>query len=94
MITHDLNGPFMHAARSATAEPQTETIYAIEVVYSRGKPDYWNTQTVPHTREAVTNLRQSVKRSERDAGKREVVSATVVSRTVTITATPWTELPE
>lgn len=94
MITHDDNGPFLRSAYGATTEPQTETVYAIEVIYSSGKPDYWNAQTVPHTREAVNNLRQSVARSERDAGKRRVVSATAVFRTVTISATPWAELPE
>lgn len=93
MITHDLNGPFLRS-HNASPTPQTETVYGIKATYFDGTQLVWNTHTEPRTRDHVEKLRESARWSGEKDGHGALMALDLVSREVTISATPWTELPE
>lgn len=87
-IDHNENGSFVRAAWNATAEPQTETVYAMRAEFTDMEPEYWNAQPGPFTDERLRRSRESAQDSARRKGLR-LLSFQEVKRTVTITATDW-----
>lgn len=90
-IDHGYNDPFVRAAHQATAEGQTETVYAVKVTYrTPGGVEYWNASPTPPTEKQIQGVRDTVYRQWRE---RPVVRVEGVSRAITISATPWAALP-
>ena len=88
-IDHNINGAFARAAHDATADGQTETVYAMRVDYDGKDTEYWNVSVEPYTPERLRQSRDSAFQWGRRDGT-PVTGFTQVSRTVTITATAWT----
>ena len=86
MIQHDLNGPFVRAARSAWA-PQTETVWAYRVETSDGVVEYWNERHNQFSDTEIESMRASaMRRATREV---RLLSMDVVTKTVTISGTDW-----
>lgn len=90
-LEHDENGPFVRSSWAATAEGQTETVYAIEVIRRGGKTQYYNARSRPFTADEFTETRNGLYRWMKDEGP--IMSCELVSRQVTVSATPWAALP-
>lgn len=86
-LDHGLNDSFVRAARGATPEGQTETVWAIHTRYMDGGDEWWNVQPRPFTQKEVDDFRDSMHRML--GKKRPIHSAEQVSRQVTISAAPW-----
>lgn len=87
-ITHDLNGPFVRAAHAHTSEVQTETVWAIEVTSATGT-EYWN---ATNTESTDDDLALALKAARRMNLGDHTISARIVRRDVSISATEWVEV--
>lgn len=88
-IDHGPNDPFVRAAHAATAEGQTETVYAMRLEFKgKRRTEYWDVSATPISDDRFRDIRNLAYRMAKKDGH-VVVGCDLVSRTVTITASDW-----